>query len=148
MRVRTSLAVLLLGLALTGCGDNENPNTVQATTTSPGAAETIDVDEDENGQARTLVVGQAIKVELKANPSTGSSWQLGELDQNIVKQNGEQVFEQDTSDGGPKPGQGGETTWWFIGINPGTTKLVLNYGRPWEKDAPPVQTYTLNLTVQ
>jgi inhibitor of cysteine peptidase len=45
------------------------------------------------------------------------------------------------------PGSGGSETVRFTATAAGTTKLVLDYRRPWETDVPPVETVTIDVTV-
>ncbi|MEV6767897.1 protease inhibitor I42 family protein [Nocardia sp. NPDC051030] len=162
MRVRTPLVVLLLGLALAGCGKNDSDNSPVGTTT-PGttvavtstagkatptstAKEAVKLGVDADGKDVALTVGQGLVITLASNPTTGYLWQLADLDQNIVKQNGGQEYEQDPSPDG-MVGVGGQATFNFVALTPGTTKLVLEYRRPWEQGSEPAQRLTLTLTV-
>ncbi|WP_405132660.1 protease inhibitor I42 family protein [Nocardia sp. NBC_01388] len=148
VRVRTPLAVVMLGLALAGCG-NSNPNEVAATTTSSAADPApapVTVGKDADGKDIPLRVGQGLEVRLAANPTTGFAWQLAELDQNTVKENGGAEYQQDPSPGG-MAGVGGQTTWKFTATAPGATHLLLEYRRSWEQGVPAAETFALNLTV-
>ncbi|WP_067569570.1 protease inhibitor I42 family protein [Nocardia acidivorans] len=149
MRVCASLAVVLLGLALTACGDNGNPNEVRPTTTSSAARqapEPVVAGRDQNGTDIALTVGQGLTVRLAANPSTGYMWQLAQLDRNMVEQTGGTEYEQDPSPNG-MVGVGGTSIWKFTAKSTGATRLVLEYLRPWEQGVDPTERFTLNVNI-
>ncbi|MGW2663789.1 protease inhibitor I42 family protein [Nocardia tengchongensis] len=153
MRVRMPLVMVTAGLALAGCGSsgsNEatplSASSVAVTTTaaSPTAAERIGADAD--GKDLSLAVGQGLIVTLEADPTTGYAWQVGELDQNVVKPNGSPDYEQDPNSDG-KVGVGGKSVLNFVAAAPGSTKLSLSYMRAWEQGVEPAKRFTVNLTV-
>ncbi|MFB8008733.1 protease inhibitor I42 family protein [Nocardia sp. NPDC056000] len=147
--MRIPLAVVMLGLALAGCGGNDNPNEVRPTTTTSAAHHVPDpvvAAKDQDGKDIPLTVGQGLTVKLAANPTTGYLWQLAELDQNIVKQDGGMEYEQDPSPNG-MVGVGGTAIFRFTAQAPGATRLVLEYRRPWEQGIDPAERFTLNLKV-
>ncbi|MGV9411305.1 protease inhibitor I42 family protein [Nocardia sp. NPDC003693] len=171
MRVRTTAAVLLIGVAVAGCADNRNPNEVIPSTTGGGVTtsaastseaevttsaavttgpapvpETLELGPDANGQVVRLAIGQSLTVWLASNPSTGYAWDLAMLDQNIVKQDGGAEYEQDPSPDG-MVGVGGKALWTFTAVAPGATRLQLQYRRAWEQGVPPAETFTLDLSV-
>ncbi|MRH89014.1 peptidase inhibitor I42 [Nocardia sp. SYP-A9097] len=147
--MRTPLAVVMLGLALTGCGNNANPNEVPPTTTTSAAqhvSEPVTAGKDQDGKDIPLAIGQGLTVRLTANPSTGYLWELTQLDQSMVRQDGGAEYEQDAS---PRDmvGVGGTSIWRFTARAPGATRLVLEYRRPWEQGIEPAERFTLNLNV-
>ncbi|MFF2552099.1 protease inhibitor I42 family protein [Nocardia sp. NPDC058058] len=149
MRVRVSLAVVLLGLALAGCGGNDNPNEVRPTTTSSVAQPApgpVTAGKEQDGKEIPLALGQGLTVRLAGNPTTGFLWQLTELEQNIVRQDGGMEYEQDPSPNG-MVGVGGTSIFKFTAQAPGATQLVLEYRRPWEQGIDPAERFTLNLKV-
>ncbi len=98
-----------------------------------------------NGQPTTIYVGGKVVVELPANPTTGYTWDVGEVDTNILKQVGQTEYNSSSST--PMPGQGGTQTLRFQAIAPGKTTLKLIYHRPFEPNTPPIQTYTIQVIV-
>ncbi len=118
---------LFLGL-LAGCGPKDSNLTVA-----------------NNGQPATIHVGGKVVVTLPANPTTGYTWDVGEVDTNILKQVGQTEYNSSSST--PMPGQGGTQTLRFQAVASGTTTLKLIYHRPFEKNTPPIQTYTVQVTV-
>ncbi len=118
---------LFLGL-LAGCGPKDSNLT-----------------EANNGQPTTLYVGGKVVIELPANPTTGYTWDVGEVDTNILKQVGKTEYNSSSSN--PVPGQGGTQTLRFQAIAPGKTTLKLIYHRPFESNTPPIQIYTIPVIV-
>lgn len=125
--LRIMTLTLFLGL-LAGCGPKDSSLT-----------------EANNGQPTTIHVGGKVVVELPANPTTGYTWDVGEVDTNILKQVGQ--TEYNSSSTTPMPGQGGTQTLRFQAMAPGTTTLKLIYHRPFEQNTPPIKTYTVQVTV-
>ncbi|MFJ4650636.1 protease inhibitor I42 family protein [Nocardia sp. NPDC088792] len=161
MRMRTPVLMVLAGLLMVaGCGKNDSNDASKttspaATTTAstsavkptPDAHPAVRIGSDSDGKAITLTAGQGLVVTLDANPTTGFTWALTDLDQNIVKQNGAAEYEQDPNPDG-RVGVGGKSVLNFVAANPGGTRLVLEYKRSWEQGVPPAKTFSVNLTVQ
>ncbi len=99
-----------------------------------------------NGQATTIHVGGRLVIELEANPTTGYTWEVLNLDTSLLVQSGE--IEYRSSSLNPMPGQGGTQILRFQAVHPGTTTLQLIYHRPFETNTPPLQTYNLPLTIE
>ena len=100
--------------------------------------------EDAGGAVR-VGIGQVLVVELESNPSTGYSWRAVEAPEFLV-QNGAGEF---VSGGkGDVVGAGGIETWRFTAENAGTGTLRLEYARPWESDAPPIDVYEIEVTAR
>ncbi len=99
-----------------------------------------------DGQPASITMSGKIVVQLEANPSTGYTWEVGELDTNILKQVGETEYK--SSSPNPMPGSGGTQILRFQPVAPGTTTLKLVYHRPWETNVAPIKTFTLTVTVE
>ncbi|MBF6296875.1 protease inhibitor I42 family protein [Nocardia amamiensis] len=141
--MRKSPLVLLLGLAVAGCGGND----VSDATHSDFANPVVRVVETDNGQERRLRVGQRLVVALPSNPSTGYSWSIADLDASVAKQDGAADFEPDPAVP-VAPGAGGTSVWSFVGAAAGVTSLRMEYMRPWEHGSAPAATFTLTLEVE
>ncbi|MFC9435696.1 protease inhibitor I42 family protein [Nocardia sp. NPDC057030] len=148
--MRKSLLVLLLGLAVVGCGKNDSTDSgasaTAAPTSAPGPA-AVTVTEADNGQERTLAVGQSLVVTLPANPSTGYLWQITELDANLLQAQGDPGFKPDPNVP-VAPGSGGGSVWTFVGKAAGSTKLSMDYLRPWEQGIEPAQKFSMTIKVE
>ncbi|WP_405166130.1 protease inhibitor I42 family protein [Nocardia sp. NBC_01499] len=147
--MRKSLLVLLLGLAVAGCGKNDSSSdaTSSAAPTSAQGPAAVTAGQADNGQERQVAVGQSLVVTLPANPATGYLWQITELDANLLQAQGDPGYKPDPNVP-VAPGSGGGTVWTFVGKAPGTTKLSMDYLRPWEQGVEPAQTYSLTIKVE
>jgi inhibitor of cysteine peptidase len=132
LRMHASVLVAILAVfamtALSGCSSQTAPTL--------GA-------EDSGGEV-TVQKGQTLTIELKANPSTGYSWQFVESKGAILKQLGEPEFEAESD----LLGAPGMQTLRFEAVEAGQMELRLVYRRPWETDVEPVETFTLIVTVR
>lgn len=102
----------------------------------------LHIDESFHDQIVRLPVGQVIELRLSENPSTGFHWSFaadGKPSCTIIGDS----FERHR---GP-PGAGGEHTWQIKAVRAGTCHVSLFYRRPFEPDAPPARTFTLDLQV-
>ncbi|MDO9348858.1 MAG: protease inhibitor I42 family protein [Anaerolineales bacterium] len=100
----------------------------------------------DNGKSVTSNAGETLVIELGANPSTGFSWEVSELDTAILAQVGE--FEYHGTSIVPMPGSGGTQTLTLKALQPGQTTVTLIYHRSWEKDVPPAEAFTIQVTVK
>ena len=117
-----------LGLALfSGCGANGTPLT-----------------DSDNGRNITLNTGEIITLTLESNPTTGYSWQVMEVENAVLTQDGEADYKSESQN---LVGAGGTETFQFKAVGSGKTTLKLGYMRPWES-VPPIDTFTIQVTVQ
>lgn len=92
-----------------------------------------------------VAAGATFSITLDANPSTGYQWALLEpLDAAVIELIGSE-YQRPAS---TMPGAGGAEIWTFRAIRGGTARITLRYGRPWERDAPPLETRAYRVTVQ
>ena len=98
----------------------------------------------DNGRKIELNKGQILVVTLEANPSTGYTWEVAELEKNFLRQIGETEFQPESDLLGAK----GMQTLRFEAVNAGQTSLKLVYHRPWEKDVEPLQTFSIQVVVR
>lgn len=137
MRFACLLALILLISTLAGCG----PAAASLTAESG-----IQLSAADSGRTVTMKVGDHLVVELDANPSTGYTWEIGEADSSIIKQVGETEYKSASAT--PMPGQGGTQVLRFQAVGSGSTTLKLIYHRPWETGVAPINTFTVQVTVQ
>jgi len=97
--------------------------------------------------AAALRRGQELVVRLRSNPSTGYAWSLVQGAARVLAPAGEPLFEPDANAQG-RLGAGGMETWRFRAIATGRDALRFEYRRPWEKDAPPASTATVDVEVR
>ncbi len=137
MRYACLLILALLVSTLAGCGPS---------VASPTAEAGIQLSTADSGHTVMMKAGDHFMVELDANPSTGYTWEAGEVDSSILKQIGETEYKSASTT--PMPGQGGTQVLRFQAVGAGTTTLKLIYHRPWETGVPPINTFTVQVTVQ
>lgn len=93
-----------------------------------------------------VVAGKKFTISLKANPTTGYSWQLAKpLDEAVVK-----LDKKDYQADSHPPnmvGVGGKEVWTFTAVGSGKSVIALKHVRSWEKDKPPVQTASYEVIV-
>lgn len=125
------LVLLVLGVimacSLAGCG-----------------GKTEAVTEEMNGQTITLEKGQTLSLTLAGNPTTGYTWEISEVDENILASAGEPDYSSDSN----LIGSGGVYTYKFTAETAGTTALKLKYYRSFEPDVEPIQTFEINVVVE
>ena len=134
--MRKMLAVAMAVALVTGCSDDlDNGDGGSASITVVGSGEV------------TLRVDGELTVALAANPSTGYTWEVsGAADPAVLEQVGEPVYEASPTDT-MVVGSGGTMTFEFRAVGAGTTTLELAYLRPWEEGVEPVDTVTIDVTV-
>jgi inhibitor of cysteine peptidase len=98
----------------------------------------------DDGREVTLQKGQTLTIKLEGNPTTGYSWEVVESEGAIVQQVGEPEFEADSD----LLGAPGTQTLRFEAVETGQMELKLVYQRPWETDVEPLETFTVQVTVQ
>jgi uncharacterized lipoprotein YbaY/predicted secreted protein len=98
----------------------------------------------DDGATIGLKAGQILAVRLDSNPSTGYSWQVSQVNDTVLKQQGEPQFIRPAD---APPGAAGAQVFVFNAAAGGSTTLTLVYKRSFEPDVAPVQTFTVNVTV-
>jgi len=98
----------------------------------------------DNGSQIKLNKGQMLVITFEANPTTGYTWEVAELNANVLRQVGEIEFHPESN----KIGSGGVQTLRIEAVNVGQTSLKLAYHRPWEKDVEPLKTFSLQVVIQ
>jgi inhibitor of cysteine peptidase len=118
---------VIMSFSLAGCG-----------------GKTVAVTEEMNGQTITLEKGQTLSFTLAGNPTTGYTWEISEVDENILASAGEPDYSSDSN----LIGSGGVYTYKFTAETAGTTALKLKYYRSFEPDVEPIQTFEINVVVE
>ncbi len=129
MRTTVLMALILTLAMFSGCGSRDHLVTAS----------------DNESEVR-LHTGEALVTRLESNPTTGYSWQVLEIDNSVLEQDGNPEFKAASGKGG-EVGAGGEETIRFKALEPGKTRLTLGYMRPWE-DLPPLKTFRIHVIVE
>ena len=125
--------VVAVCVALAGCGPVRYPGTPE----DPPRM----LAESDAARPIQLEPGKRITLRLEANHSTAHRWSLVQSGDAGLDQIGEPFY---TTERGVAGG-GGAEYWTFRAGRSGTKELRFEYGRPWEKPAAKVLTYTVNV---
>ena len=121
------ISLLVMGvLALSACGRPSE----------------IVLNNSNNGSQITLHIGQTLILRLEGNPSTGFTWEVAEINEAVLRQEGDINFEAESD----LPGSPGIQVVRFKPVAAGETDLELVYWRPWETEDP-VESYLLRVIV-
>lgn len=107
-------------------------------------AKEVKVDASANGSQVELKKGQTLVITLESNPTTGYSWEVVELEEDILRQMGEPEFQPESE----ALGAPGVEILRFEATKPGQTALKLVYHRPWEEGVEPLDTFSLQVVVR
>jgi inhibitor of cysteine peptidase len=93
----------------------------------------------------TIPQGSTLLVDIPSNPSTGFSWTGPDIAEPAV------VKLDDSKYNAPESqvvGAAGTQTWTFTAAGKGTTKVTMQYSRPWEGGEKSELTFEMTVTVQ
>ena len=96
---------------------------------------------DNNGKA-SLSVGQSFVIKLPARMGTGYSWKVAAIPAG-VKAAGDAMEGAAAAPGGTEA-----QVFKFVAEKSGGGAISILYRRPWEKDTPPADAFTLNVSVK
>lgn len=96
------------------------------------------------GKTIQLRSGEEFRVVLDGNPTTGYTWQPAADSTAPAALVGEIGFKPDSN----AIGSGGKQTLTFKAGSPGEGTLKLEYRQPWELDAPPADTFEVQVVVK
>jgi len=114
---------------------------------APNAPSIRTVTVEDVGRPLPLEIGQELAVHLNSNHSTRYSWALSESTTRSLAARGEPEYITDAASR-DKAGAGGIEVWRFVAIRTGQQTLNFEYRRPWEKNAPPAESASFDVTVQ
>jgi inhibitor of cysteine peptidase len=101
----------------------------------------------DNGKDLNLKVNDTVEIKLESNPTTGYSWFLGRLEDNsIVSISGPEFI--DSKKDKELVGSGGYETFVIKALSRGTTSIILNYKKLWEKDVDPIETFEITVFIE
>ncbi|MBI5715498.1 MAG: protease inhibitor I42 family protein, partial [Chloroflexi bacterium] len=88
----------------------------------------ITLAKQDNGKAIALKISESFVIALASNPTTGFQWAVDPYDENLL------AAEKSYTGLGVVVGSGGMEMFCFTALNSGSTPLVMNYHRPFEKN--------------
>ncbi len=98
---------------------------------------------ENSGETIHLMVDQILKVHLPSNASTGNDWRKTAYDDKIIDRLGKPNYM--LSDG--RTGSPGVTMFRFKGMQPGETKLIMEYGNKYDSDKEALKVFELTIVV-
>jgi inhibitor of cysteine peptidase len=122
------IACILLFTLLTGCAGKS----------------TMNVNESQNGTSVDLQTGDMLVITLEGNPTTGYQWEMLPNTDGIVELQGVPEYKS----GGNLVGSGGKYSFNVKAVKAGTTRVDLKYYRSFEAGVPPIQTFSIDITVK
>lgn len=103
---------------------------VKVTVKDAPQAQATTVTDSDNGKTVTVAAGTEVKVNLRGNITTGSSWSVTATSGSSAKQDGEAEY---VADDPSKDGSPGSFNFKFKTSASGSTTVDLQYGRPGQK---------------
>lgn len=100
--------------------------------------------EKDNNKKVKLDKGSVLSVRLAGNPTTGFQWVIDKNDKQVLSPQGKPEYKPEKKG---VIGGGGHFTFRFKAEQAGTSDLVLEYKRPFEKDKEPAKTFKVSVTV-
>jgi len=124
------LGTILSGGLMSACAGNPDPtNTLTLA---------------DHGSEVTVSKGQIVELQLASNPSTGYTWEISELDTDLLDWSGEVEYTSQSD----LAGAGGVEIFRFKARNTGRSQLSLIYHRSWEEDVEPETVFTITVIVE
>jgi inhibitor of cysteine peptidase len=111
----------------------------------PAMARNTKVTDSDNGRTVTLNRAGTLIVALASTPGTGYGWTVSALDARVLKEIGKPRLIHGAH---PMPGAPATQVFRFSAAGAGSTRLELDYIRPWEKNVPPARIFRLDVTVR
>ncbi len=142
--VVTCLIVLTSLISLPSVLATPSTATTPLDAATPAAApnsEEIRLTQEDNGRLTELGKDQTLVISLESNPSTGYSWQVAEMNPDVLQQAGETEFEQLS----PLLGAPEKQFLRFRAVGAGQSPLRLVYRRPWEKEVEPLSEFSIQV---
>jgi inhibitor of cysteine peptidase len=99
--------------------------------------------ENDAGSSIHLREGEVLEIVLTSNPSTGYRWEVAPGEETLLEQQGDWEFKPASR----AVGAGGIITLRFKAVRKGEADFKLIYHRPFEPEAPPVQSFEIKLVV-
>ena len=127
-----TLTILVLPLILTAC-------IKKPITTSTNLIE------EDDGKTVEIKTGNTFTVTLGGNITTGYAWEISDIDETYVIQQGEveSIYSNPGLVGAPET-----NIFTFRTLKEGNTKLKLKYWRSFEKHVPPIRTFNINIEIK
>lgn len=115
------------------------------------AGDVVSLTQADSGRQLTLPVGTRLRVALDANPSTGAGWQrrdgFGGVLRSVPCEGERRQPLVVPGEPAPPVGSSVDVAYCFEAAAPGKAYLYLAYGRVWQAEAPPWETFRFEVDV-
>jgi predicted secreted protein len=111
----------------------------------PAEQQWVALTQEHNGKSGSYSKGTNLALRLPSNGTTGYSWEIDRLPSVLRLVN--QDYQVPASKSG-MAGEGGFQTLVFQSAAPGEGSLRIVYRQPWDKAAPPAETFTFQVRVE
>lgn len=144
------MLVVILSAGMMGCAEPEPEEMPALGSGGPQVAlpPPLAVVFDYSGKTIQLYEGQALIVTLESNQTTGFSWELVEITQDVLEKVSDEYVVPEQKEGPPIVGAGGKEIWTFQAIKEGTGQISMEYNQPWEGGEKKASTFDLTVEVQ
>ena len=140
------IVTIILITACTSSSDEKTPD-------EPALQEeelTLSIQEKDT--AITITTGEIFHIILEGNITTGYTWEVNEIDENFLQQQGEMEYrEREDSPAStaeePLVGAPGEFAFTFKALQAGDTELSLIYHRTFEPDVAPLDEFSITIHI-
>lgn len=105
-----------------------------------GCGRPVSLAEQDDGTTLLLKSGSVFEVRLYATPDAGYTWAMAQMDEGMLRPEGEVRF---APVGGI--GAGGEQVFRFRAVAPGQSRLLMHYVRGAAPDALPTKTFRIEV---
>jgi inhibitor of cysteine peptidase len=107
------------------------------------AQNVLELTETDSGRSIEITLGTSIVLRLTSQRSTGYTWIIDEVDNEILVPDGEPQY----AAGNNRLGAEESLLWSFKSVSSGETTLKLIYARPFEKEQLPLKSFELRVEV-
>lgn len=143
---KTVLSTALVAL-LIGCSNNTDTTLAQTMPATKQAQKPVMITKADNGTTITVEQGQSVRIDLEGNISVGATWTVTATTGQAVKQDGKVTYaSKPNNSGSPRVGAPGTFTVKFDATQPGSSKVSMEYKRPFDKGAP-WETFSVTIKV-
>lgn len=118
--------------------------TANGPSSSTGRHQVVSVTEQDNTREVVVTKGDLLAVTLPTVPGTGYGWRVVEFDATSL----EMVRQSVEPSGQAAPGAVEQHTFLFRARQTGSTSLMLEYVRPWERAKPAAKKYSVIVDVR
>ena len=148
MVLAVSVFLMISAILIAGC----TSTTEDKNADEPMPAEEVTLTMQDKDATLTIKSGEVFHIILEGNITTGYTWEVGELEEALLQQQGEVEYRQsesstDSTAEEPLAGAPGEFSFSFKALRAGDTELRLIYHRTFEPDVAPLDEFSITVHI-